>query len=122
MVMTPAQKKWRNPGPEWGYSFMLWAGKWCPAWLFRPILMAGSWVGVAAMPVQRAHSRAYLSTVLARPARAVEIWRHFHAFTEFLMLSLRVGRGADLKYELENQHAAAFDKLFTSPQPALFGT
>ena len=32
------------------------------------------------MPVQRAHSRAYLAVVLGRPARLVEVWRHFFAF------------------------------------------
>ena len=122
MVMMPSPKTWRNPGPAWGYAFLLWADRWWPKWFFRPVSMLGTWIGVAAMPGQRAHSRDYLSVVLARPPTAVEVWRHFQAFTDFLMLSLRVGRGEALKYQLETAHAAGFEKLFASPQPALFGT
>lgn len=112
----------RNPGPSWGYAFLGWAERWWPRWFFRPILMAGTWVGLAFMPVQRAHSRAYLSLVLGRPARIVEVWRHFFAFADFLMLKLRTGRGGTVDCTLEPENKAAFDALVSSDQPALFGT
>jgi predicted LPLAT superfamily acyltransferase len=112
----------RNPGPEWGFDFLAWAERGWPAWIFRPLLMAGSWVGVAAMAKQRAHSRAYLAVVLGRPARLVEVWRHFFSFADILMLMLRAGRGAAFRCELEPENAAAFDTLVRSDQPALFGT
>ena len=83
----------RNPGPSWGYGFLLWAERWWPRWLFRPMLMAGTWVGLAFMPAQRAHSRGYLAVVLGRAARLGEVWRHFFAFADFLMFQLRAGRG-----------------------------
>jgi predicted LPLAT superfamily acyltransferase len=85
-------------------------------------LMAGTWVSLAFMPVQRAHSRAYLAVVLGRPARLVEVWRHFFAFADFLMLKFRAGRGARVRCTLEPENAAAFEALVGSAQPALFGT
>ena len=65
-----------------------------PEFIFRPMRMLGTWVAVATLPAQRAHSRAYLAVVLGRPPRVVELWRHFFAFAEFLLLLLRTGRGA----------------------------
>ena len=112
----------RNPGPSWGYGFLLGAERWWPRWFFRPLLMAGTWVALAFMPAQRAHSRAYLAVVLGRPARLVEVWRHFFAFAEFLVLKLRASRGAPVPGALEPEHAAAFEALLRSDRPALFGT
>ena len=112
----------RNPGPSWGYGFLLWAERWWPRSFFRPMLMIGTWAGLVFMPRQRAHSRAYLAVVLGRPARLVEVWRHFFAFAEFLLLKLRVGCGAPVRCELAPENAAAFDALVRSDRPALFGT
>jgi predicted LPLAT superfamily acyltransferase len=112
----------RNPGPNWGYGFLLWAERWWPRWIFRPALMAGAWVGLAAMPGPRAHSRRFLAVVLGRPPRLIEVWRHFYAFTDSLMLKLRAGRGVPVRSTLEPGNAAAFDALVRSGRPALFGT
>jgi predicted LPLAT superfamily acyltransferase len=84
-------------------------------------LMAGTWVGLAFMPVQRAHSRAYLARVLGRPPTLVDLWRHFFAFADFLMLKLRTGRGVPLPRKLVSENAEAFDALIASGRPALFG-
>lgn len=112
----------RNPGPSWGYAFLLWAERWWPGWFFRPMLMAGTWVGFAFMPAQRAHSRAYLAVGLGRPPRLLELWRHFFAFAESLMLKLRAGRGVPVRCVLEPENEAAFEALLQSGRPALFGT
>ena len=112
----------RNPGPSWGYGFMLWLERCTPRWIFRPLLWAGTWVGVATMPAQRTHSRAYLSVVLGRPPTLGEIGRHFFAFAEFLVLKLRASRGAPVRCLLEPEHGAAFTALARSGRPALFGT
>jgi predicted LPLAT superfamily acyltransferase len=112
----------RNPGPSWGYGFLCWAERWWPRWFFRPLLMLGTWIGLARMPAQRAHSRAYLRLVLGRAPRLVEVWRHFFAFAEFLMLKLRAGGGAPVRCTLEPEHEAAFETLVHSGRPALFGT
>jgi predicted LPLAT superfamily acyltransferase len=111
----------RNPGPSWGYSFLLWAERWWPRWFFRPMLMIGTWVGFAFLPAQRAHSRAYLSVVLGRTPGLLERWRHFFAFAEFLMLKLRAGRGSTVRCVLAPQHEAEFETLVRSGRPALFG-
>jgi predicted LPLAT superfamily acyltransferase len=118
--LTPAFP--RNPGPDWGGDFLLWADQWWPRSFFRPLLMAGTWVAVALMPGQRAHSRAYLAVVLGRPARLTEVWRHFLAFADFLLLKLRAGRGAAVGCGLEPANEAAFEALLASGRPALFGT
>ena len=112
----------RNPGPDWGYGFLLWAERWWPRWFFRPMLMIGTGVGLAFMPAQRAHSRAYLAVVLGRPPRLIEVWRHFFAFANFLMLKLRASRGAPVHCTVEPDNAVAFEALVDSAQPALFGT
>ena len=112
----------RNPGPSWGYGFLLWAERWWPRWFFRPMLMAGTWVGLAFMPAQRAHSRGYLAVVLGRAARLGEVWRHFFAFADFLMFQLRAGRGVPVHCVLEPANAVAFETLVRSDRPALFGT
>jgi len=112
----------RNPGPSWGYGFLRWAERWWPRWFFRPILMAGTWVALAFMAGQRAHSRAYLAVVLGRPARLIEVWRHFFAFTEFLMLKLRATRGRPVACTLEPENAAPFQALVGSDRPAFFGS
>ena len=120
--MKPPPPTLRNPGPSWGFAFLLWAERWWPRWLFRPILMAGTWVAVAFMPAQRAASREYLSVVLGRPPRWVEVWEHFYAFSEFLIVKLRAGRGVSLACAMEPANRAAFESLAGSGQPALFGT
>ena len=112
----------RNPGPSWGYGFLLWAERWWPRWFFRPLLMAGTWVGLAFMPAQRAHSRAYLAVVLGRPPRLIEVWRHFFAFADALMLKLRAGRGVPLPRTVAPENAAALEELISSGRPALFGS
>ena len=93
-----------------------------PSWFFRSLLMAGTWVGLAFMPAQRAHSRAYLAVVLGRPATLVEVWRHFFAFADYLMLKLRAGRGAPVTCELDPDHEADLAALTASGQPAFFGS
>jgi predicted LPLAT superfamily acyltransferase len=120
--MSASSPTRRNPGPPWGYAFLLWAERWWPRWIFRPALMAGTWAGLAFMPVQRGHSREYLRIVLGRAPRTVEVWRHFFAFTEFLMTKLRAGRGAAIRCELAPENAADFEALLASGRPALFGT
>lgn len=112
----------RNPGPSWGYGFLVWAERWWPRWFFQFMLRVGTWVGFVFMPVQRAHSRAYLSVVLGRPPQLIERWRHFLALAESLMLMLRAGRGAPVQCRLDEENSAAFEALVRSDRPALFGT
>jgi predicted LPLAT superfamily acyltransferase len=122
MAMNASTALVRNLGPSWGCDFLLWADRWWPRWFFRGMLMAGTWVSLALLPAQRAHSRAYLAVVLGRPARLIDVWRHFFAFTDFLVLKLRAGCGARVGCTLEPENATVFETLVRSGRPALFGT
>jgi predicted LPLAT superfamily acyltransferase len=112
----------RNPGPRWGFWFLQTADRWLPRWLFRGLLMAGTWVAVALLPQQRHHSRAFLTEALGRPARTTDVWRHFFAFLDLLMLRLRIAGGAAPRCELAPENAGDFERLMASGAPALFGT
>jgi predicted LPLAT superfamily acyltransferase len=100
----------------------MWAEQWWPRWVFRPLLMAGTWIAVMCLPSQRAHSQAYLAVVLGRAARPVEVWRHFYAFTDVLVLKLRAARGSPVRCVLVDDNAAGFDQLLAAGRAALFGS
>lgn len=120
-VSTPPASP-RNPGPNWGYGFLLWAERWWPRWIFRPAFMLGTWVALPFMPEQRRHSREFLTLLTGRSPSVVGVWRHFFAFADFLMLKLRVARGVPHRCRLDPQFGAEFSALIASGQPALFGT
>ena len=122
VVMKPPPPARRNPGPVWGFRFVLWAERTLPGWFFRQMLAVGAAVGVVFMPVQRKHSRDYLTLLLGRPPRWSEIWEHFHAFAEFIVVKLRASRGVELHCILEPENREDFVALAGSTRPALFGT
>ncbi len=111
----------RNPGPPWGYRFLRLADRALPEALFRPLRAAGTWVAVAAMPVQRRCSRDYLRTVLGREPRLRDVFGHFFAACESLMLRLRVANGRPHRCVLE-PGSGDFGSWLKSERPALLGT
>jgi predicted LPLAT superfamily acyltransferase len=119
--LPPAQLE-RNPGPSWGFQFLSGAQRIMPQWLLQPCLMLGTWVAVARMPAQRAHSREFLRVVLGRPPRRREVWRHFYAFLNLLLHRLRIAHGGEFRGSLAPENAADFEALMHSGEPALFGT
>lgn len=122
VAMTLLPKLPRNPGPLWGFRFLLWIQR-RPRWFVRPLLKAGTWVAVALMPVQRGHSRAFFACVRGRPATLLEVWRHFFCYLEFLILRLQVATGVvPARCVLDRENAAGFEALIESHEPALFGT
>jgi predicted LPLAT superfamily acyltransferase len=111
----------RNPGPSWGFAFLRQADAVLPRPVFDFLLGAGTWIAVAAMREPRRNSRAYLEIVRGRPARLVEVWRHFFAFMQAMMLSLRVSRGEPYRC-VGAPPMEPFQDLMASGRPALFGT
>ncbi len=111
----------RNPGPSWGFRFIVACDRALPEFLFFPMRWIGTWAAVALMPGQRAHSRDYLAVILGRRPSLREIFRHFFAFEEFLLLRLRVARGRPHRGELAPD-ATGFHALRASRDPALLGT
>lgn len=122
MSMSATAPQFRNPGPSWGYAFLTNAQRVAPRWLLHVPLMIGTWVAVARLPAQRAHSRVFLSDVLGRPAGVLDVWRHFFAYLEFLLLRLRVANGMKPKCSLDPADGADCEALMRSGEPALFGT
>lgn len=111
----------RNPGPSWGYQFLCMCDAVLPEVLFRPLRRLGTWVAMWNMPAQRAHSRAYLRTITGREPSTRDVFQHFFAFEEFLMLRLRVARGREHRGELAPE-ASGLRELRESGEPALLGT
>lgn len=119
--MSVAPPRPRNRGPAWGFRFLV-AAQRLPHALMRPLFMLGTGVAVAAMPAQRRHSREFLGLLRGRPAGWLDAWRHFFAYFEFLLLRLRVAAGGRGPCTLAPEHAAEFERLMASGEPALFGT
>jgi len=111
----------RNPGPSWGFTFLRRADAILPRPIFDLLLGAGVWIAVAAMPGPRRHSRAYLEIVRGRTVGLTEVWRHFLAFMQTIMLALRVSRGEPYRCA-DTPPSEAFHALMASSRPALFGT
>jgi predicted LPLAT superfamily acyltransferase len=111
----------RNPGPSWGYRFLCLCDAVVPEFLFRPARQFGTWFALGTMPAQRGHSRHYLRAITGREPTLRDIFRHFFAFEEFLMLRLRVARGLPHRGDLAPD-ATGFRELLASEEPALMGT
>jgi predicted LPLAT superfamily acyltransferase len=111
----------RNPGPSWGFRFICACDAVLPEIFFRPLRYMGTWVSLALMPAQRGHSRAYLTALLGRTPSLHQVFQHFLAFTEFLVLRLRVAHGVAHRGELAPD-ATGFHALLKSGEPAFLGT
>jgi predicted LPLAT superfamily acyltransferase len=122
MALTPARAaEVSNPGPRWGYRFLRLSDRVLPEWLFRPLRAAGTWIAVFSMPEQRRCSRRYLSLVLGRAPSAREVFLHFFAVCEALMLRLRVANGRPHRCVF-GPGSDDFSRWLSSERPALLGT
>jgi predicted LPLAT superfamily acyltransferase len=118
---SPSGTLARNPGPSWGMKFLRLADRFLPEAIYRPIRFLGTGVAVLAMPVQRRHSRAYLARILKNPPSILDLWRHFFAFEETLMLKLRVANG--LPHTATYAPGSTdFEAWLAERGPALLGT
>lgn len=120
--MTAAVDVFRVPGPGWGPRFLMHAQQHWPRWIFRPLLQAGTWVAVIAMPDRRRFSREFLTLVTGRPAGWVDAWRHFLTFIEVLLLKFRVAHGLPHECRMVLPQGEEFEALLRADTPALFGT
>lgn len=111
----------RNPGPSWGYQFLRGCDRVLPELVFRPLRRLGTWIALQNMAEQKRYSREYLKAVLGREPTRSEVFRHFLAFEEFLMLRLRVANGRPHRGDLA-QDAEGFHALLATGEPALLGT
>ena len=111
----------RNPGPSWGYWFLQMCDRVLPEAVFRPLRAIGTAVAMSAMPAQRRNSRAYLAIVMGRRPTWNDVWRHFFAFEEALMIKLRVANGRPHR-TVYAPGAGDFQAWLETGGPALLGT
>lgn len=111
----------RNPGPSWGLQFLRAADRLVPERLYRPIRAAGTAIALLGMPRQRRHSREYLRHVLPREPTLRDVFRHFFAFEEYLMLRLRVANGLWAPCDF-GPEGRTFREWLESDEPVLLGT
>ena len=111
----------RNPGPSWGYRFLRGCDRVVPEFIFKPARAFGTGVAMAFMPAQRRHSREYLGAILPRRPSLSDVFRHFFAFEESLMLKLRVANGRPYRTAIApgSEH---FREYLTSGHYAFLGT
>lgn len=111
----------RNPGPSWGFQFLRRADRLLPEVVFRPLRAVGTWIALAGMPAQRRNSRAYLAQVLPRLPTLLDVFRHFFAFEESLMLRLRLANGLEVPCDYAPD-AGAFRDWMEQGGSMLLGT
>ena len=111
----------RNPGPAWGYPFLVLADRVLPEFIFRPARAVGTAVAVVCMPSQRRNSREYLRAALGRKPSWADVFRHFFSFEEALMLRLRLANGLTVPCDLE-PGSEDFQAWLRSGGPLLLGT
>jgi len=111
----------RNPGPSWGYRFLRLCDRVLPECVFRPARAVGTWIALLNMREQRRHSRAYLRLVLGREPTRREVFRHFFAFEEVLMLKLRVANGRPHRGTIADG-SDDFRRYVDSGKPAFLGS
>ncbi len=118
---APPLRTARNPGPSWGYRFLRGCDRLLPEAIHRPLRMAGTAVALACMPVQRRNSREYLRVVLERAPTWRDLFRHFFAFEETLLLRLRVINGRPHRCDLAPD-SIGFREWLRDDFPVLLGT
>jgi predicted LPLAT superfamily acyltransferase len=83
----------RNPGPSWGIRAVETLDRVLPGVVFRPLVALGTVVAIVCLAEERRHSRAYLTQILPRRPTFRDLFRHFFAFTETLILKLQIAGG-----------------------------
>lgn len=119
--MTVAPATARNPGPTWGFAFIVAADRHLPGCLFAALRRLGAAIAVLLMPERRRSSRSYLTAVLKRPATLRDVIRHFTAFTDAMVLKLQVAHGRPHRADWA-ENAGEFRAVLERREQALLGS
>ena len=111
----------RNPGPEFGYAYIGWLLR-GPRWFIGLNVWLGTWIAFWTLPGQRACSREYLTLALGRAPARGDVWRHFHAYTEYLLLKMAIGGGREPRVRFAAGHGDELRAWVESGRAALYGT
>jgi predicted LPLAT superfamily acyltransferase len=112
----------RNPGPESGYAWIGWSLQHLPAWFNQLGLRLGAAVALVTMPRQRKWSGEYLRLALGREPGWRDVWRHFHAFSRYLLLRLAIANGHEPRVRFAAGHGDELRAWLATGRPALYGT
>lgn len=121
-LASPPPIKARNPGPTWGYRFLIFCERWMPGPIFRGLFWGGTMIGMLGMPRQRHESARFLEIAFGHPVGIREVAAHFHAFSTNLLKVLLVARGRPLEIQFGPGGKADFEAVTRRPGPVLYGT
>lgn len=93
-----------------------------PPPIMRGLLWIGSGVALLCMSEQRRFSKRFLTEALGRRATWRDSWKHFNAFTAFLMERFRVARGRQPKFLASEESDDRIEALAKDGRQALYGT
>lgn len=112
----------RNPGPSWGYAFMLGLHRLTPWPVMLVCLRIGSFFAMCGMPEERRYSKRFLANVLGRPTTWRDSWKHFTTFSEFLIRRFDCAGGREPQFESEGGSMERLRELTANKRQALHGT
>ncbi len=112
----------RNPGPSWGYSLIACVNRVLPWPLMKVVLWASALVSLCLMKRRRRHSRDFLESALGRSVTWEDCWRHFAAFSEFLVMRFDAAYGKDPIFETDEVSANRFQSLMEGKRQTIQGT
>lgn len=121
MSASVAKEK-SNPGPSWGYAFIYFVNSVLPWPAMRFVLKLSSLVSLALMKEQRRHSRTFLRDALGRDATWKDSWKHFTAFSEFLVRRFDAVSGDEPIFESNDGSKERLLKLTKDKEQAFHGT
>lgn len=121
MSSTVAQER-RNPGPTWGYPLIYFVSRVLPWPVMRFVLKISSLVAMAVMGKERRNSRVFLSEALGRPSTWRDSWRHFAAFSEFLVRRFDAAGGSDPEFYSDDGSKERLAGMTEGKDQGLHGT
>ena len=112
----------RNPGPDGSYKLIGWSLRHMPGWFNRLGMDVGTWIAWATLPRQRGYSREYLRLALGREPTTRDVWKHFRAYTEYLILRLEICEGGEPKVRFAAGQGDELRAWLQEDRPTLYGT
>lgn len=112
----------KNPGPTWGYAVIYLFSRILPWSAMRLVLRLSSLVAMGLMGKQRRCSRLFLTETLGRPSRWNDSWKHFAAFSEFLVRRFDAAGSSDPEFDSDDGSKERLKVMTDRKEQALHGT
>jgi predicted LPLAT superfamily acyltransferase len=112
----------RNPGPSWGYAFIYLVNRLLPWPIMKWVLRMSSLVSLCLMKEQRHFSKKFLGDILDHEPTWRDSWKHFTAFSEFLVRRFDAASGTDPVFYTGHESQVELEKMARSGEQAFHGT